>query len=320
MSNTTFQAGGREAFQHDLDLAVDDELFYPCPPLERAGPIVIRKRLAIDGEGCTIWSAAGPTVHIEKADVSIRNLRIECTDPDGVALKIDHPNITLEDVTVRGRVEGLAVERGEWRYPHQLNLGALAHGMSHSLKFRVVVPVACKMYSEVSGLTLTPRMLPPGSHEVTLLIERLPRDTLLYGTISIRTTFLRREIAVNAHICVPQVGIPEPATVQDRIVWQAKDWDALQSVVLLPPTPTAPSIPEITIPTVNVPALPRKPVGLTQTGGKIASIFTAKAETVEQSPPPEESAPAMADTPAKPKIKPKPGLPTWVSPPPTTQE
>jgi len=239
----------RLAFQEQLDWTMDDETLTLDLPRERPGPVVIRNRIILDGKGCTLWAQAGPVLSVLSEKVVLRNLRIEFTADGadegphaGVALLSDGAGLTLEGVTVRGTVKGLVAEEGEWRYPHQLNLGALAYGMAHTVRVRVVVPVQCQITSEISGLSIEPRMLKPGAHEIRIEIEEMMRDTLVSGTIGIKTKFLRREIVLNAHILSPAVGLPEPARDQDRLVWQPNDWAEFSKngVQLAPPPPTEP--------------------------------------------------------------------------------
>ncbi|MBX9580186.1 MAG: hypothetical protein K2X87_07735, partial [Gemmataceae bacterium] len=232
----------RAELQHLLDGAGTDEVVEIDPPRERPGPVVVRSGLTLDGKGCTIWGLAGPVVVVKGANAVLKNLRIEHTGDRadagpaaGVALWVEGPGLALENVTVRGAVAGLAAEEGEWRYPHQLTLGSLAAGMPHALRLRVVVPVPCQLTSEVAGVTLEPRTLSPGAHEVRLRTEGMMRDTLVFGTIGIKTAFLRREIVLNAHFLAPADGLPPPATDQDRVVWGPPDWDA--RVAAGPPKP-----------------------------------------------------------------------------------
>ncbi len=307
----------RTAFQDQLDWTMDDETLALDMPRERPGPVVIRNRIVLDGKGCTLWAQAGPVLSVLSEKVVLRNLRIEYTadgtdeGPNaGVALLTDGTGLTLEGVTVRGNVRGLVAEEGEWRYPHQLNLGALAYGMPHVVRIRVVVPVKCQLTSEISGLSIEPRMLAPGAHEVRLEIEHMLRDTLVSGTIGIKTVFLRREIVLNAHVLSPAEGLPDPAREQDRLVWQPNDWDALaKSTVRLappPPTPPAPVVPPVveskdweTGAVVLVPAPPTIPVvsppanrKLKPTSGPLLGSLFTSPPIVNPVKPSEATAPA----------------------------
>ena len=93
----------RGQFQRELDWTMDDETLALDAPKERPGPVVLRNNATLDGRGCTVWAQAGPVVRVSAERAVLRDLRIEFTGPDGgVALAVDHPGLTLENVTVRG--------------------------------------------------------------------------------------------------------------------------------------------------------------------------------------------------------------------------
>ncbi|MBA4064900.1 MAG: hypothetical protein C0501_14535 [Isosphaera sp.] len=277
----------RADLQHLLDGAADGDVVRIDPPRERPGPVVVRSGVTVEGAGCTVWGQTGPVVIVRGPNAVLKDLRIEHTadgadagPAPGVALWVEGAGLGLENVTVRGAVVGLAAEAGEWRYPHQLNLGGLAAGMPHDLRLRVAVPVPCQLTSEVAGVVLEPRTLGPGCHEVRLRAEAMLRDTLVFGTIGIKTAFLRREIVLNAHFLSPADGLPDPARGQGRVVWEPPDWAGL--VAAGPPAvAAAPSV----LPT---PAIPNPP-----------------PRAVPDIPPPPEARPAAA-APPPPAVSPPP--------------
>jgi len=292
MSQSTDNA--RTAFQEQLDWTMDEETLALDLPRERPGPVVVRNRIVLDGKGCTLWSRSGPVLSVTSEKVVLKNLRLEYTadgtdeGPNaGLALLAEGPELKLEGVTVRGAVKGLAAEDGEWRYPHQLNLGALAFGMDHTIRIRVVVPVACQLTSEISGLSIEPRTLAPGVHEVRLEIEQMMRDTLVCGTIGIKTKLLRREFVVNAHILAPAVGLPEPSREQDRIVWQPTDWERFAPK--LPPSATVPKPVEVkSEPIASKPVVEPVSVPLAPADRKLRKVQGPHLGGLFASPPVEE--------------------------------
>jgi hypothetical protein len=319
---TPTQDQARDQFQRQLDAAGGDDTLVLDPPLERTGPVVVRKPLTLDGRGGAIWGWTGPVVRVTAPHVTLRNLRIEYTadQPDegpnaGVALRVEADHLTLENVTVRGTVVGLAAEAGEWRYPHQLNLGAVAHRVPHSLRVRMAVPVPCQLTSEIAGVKLHPSSLTPGAHEVRVQLDPLMADTLLFGTIAIKTAFLRREIVLNAHVLAPVEGLPAPSADPDRIVWQPADWDALLAGgVPLAPPPTSmpvspPPVPEPEpirlAPVVSVQPGPSVPVAkpVSGRGGPVITLTP-------------DDTPATASLPPAPTVSLTPDTPTPPQPPP----
>ena len=307
----------RGQFQRELDWTMDGDTLALDAPKERPGPVVLRNNATLDGRGCTVWSQQSPVVRVIAERATLKDLRIEYTGPDGgVALSADHAGITLENVTVRGEVVGLAVEAGEWRYPHQLNLGTVLPGVPHAVRLRVVVPVPCQLSSEVAGVTLTPRTLTPGAHEVRVLIEPLSKDTLVCGTLTIKTAFLRREVVLNALALAPAPGLPPPATQQERVVWEPPDWGAV--------TTAARSVPAVAPPVVPLPAwvvpppvVPSKPRLRATTGPLLGGAFSSPRIDPPTPPPPPvaEVPPPVVEPPPKPKFKPATGVPSWAQPP-----
>ncbi len=329
----------RGQFQHELDWTMDGQTLALDAPKERPGPVVLRNNATLDGRGCTVWAREGPVVQVIAERAVLKDLRIEYTGPDGgVALSADHAGITLDNVTVRGAVVGLAVEAGEWRYPHQLNLGTVLPGVPHAVRLRVVVPVPCQLSSEVAGVSLLPRTLAPGAHEVRVLIEPLSKDTLVCGTLTIKTACLRREIVLNALALAPATGLSPPASQQERVVWEPPDWAAVTSaargappvappVVLKPPGANAsgsPVVPPPPLPpwVVPPPVMPSKPKLRPVTGPLLGGAFsspridppaTPVPPPVAEVPPPVAEPPPVV--PPKPKFKPAGSVPLWAQPP-----
>jgi len=302
----------RAQFQAELDALHDGETLQLTTPRERPGPVVIRKSIVLDGQGVTIWSMQSPVLTVAAPRVVVRNLRVEFTgEQEGsadqhCAVSIYQGNAVFENTEVRGAVLGLKEEEGEWRYPISLMLGRLAHGMEHSCLLRVVAPVPCRLTSDISGLEVEPRNLTTGAHEVRLHIERMTQDTLLCGTLTLSTAFLKRRIMLSAHILSTRDGEAPAATEQDRIVWQPEDWEALRSgqssaapavsVRIPPPLPTAPmAAGPVSMPVTAPPAQPSVPAP--------AAVRPQPAPPV--SPPP-QAAPPRA-TPARvPPVAPPP--------------
>lgn len=251
-------------------------------------------------------------LHVVSGGVTLRNLRIEQTGDEsgqGLALKVDHPDVELDRVTVRGAVFGLKAEEGVWRYPHQLNLGTVAPDATHRIRLRVVVPVPCKLTSEVSGVKVRPRSLTPGRHEVVVEIEAMRADTLVSGTLTIETAFLRREIVLNAHALAPAVGLATPAK-SERLIWQPEDWET-------PTIETPPPTHEMT-PKIPKPNLPVRSTLRSVKGPLLGSLFSSPlvGTTPPKAEPTPETAAIMTMIPDPPptvikKHKPPITLPSW---------
>ena len=220
--------------QEQLDLQADNNSLTLRPPnCEYPGPIAIDRPIILDGQGATVWALKGPVVSINSDNVILRNLRIEVTGNENsiipeencaILVKSFH-RVQFDNVEVRGTVMGIPEEEGDWKYPNPLNLGQLAYGREYNLLLRIVVPVACEVTSDISGLEFAPRHLTPGANEIQLHIEKLPQDTLINGSIFfLLSPSLKRRIALTAHI-VPLPNEPVPVG-QNHIVWEPEDWSA----------------------------------------------------------------------------------------------
>ena len=197
------------------------------PLREYAGPIKIIRPVTIDGQGATLWAHKGPVVIIQSEGVTLKNMRIEVTgepistDPrHQSALVIRGCTPAFENVEIRGAVTGITEEEGKWQYPHSLHLGHLPSGKSHMFKLRIRVPVPCRVYSTVSALELTPSQLSPGQNDISLALDSLPQDTLIYGTIALSSKLLKRNIYVNAHITPPGKPSGYSESFGESFIWE----------------------------------------------------------------------------------------------------
>jgi len=225
---------GRLSLQMQLD-SLEDYATLQLRPSggEYAGPIAIDRPLILDGQGATIWSLKGPVVSIESDRVSLCNLRIEVTGENSASSPSERSaiivksgeDLQLHNVEVRGTVMGIPAEEGDWNYPQALHLGQLAYGSEHDLLVRIVVPVPCQLISRIAGVDVQPNQLTPGAHEIRLQVDRLPQDTLIYGSIFLVSASLKRSITLSAKIQSLQDG--SAGLVQGRIVWEPDNWSTL---------------------------------------------------------------------------------------------
>ncbi len=216
--------------QKEIDCQTDNATLKLWPPgYEYPGPIMINCPIILDGQGATIWAVSGPVVSIQSDRVSLYNLRIEVTgdknsnEEENCAILVKSgQSLQFNDVEVRGTVMGLPGEEGEWKYPNFLDLGQLAPRKEHDFILRIIVPVTCKIASDISGIEFEPRHLTPGNNEILLHIDPLPKDTLINGNIFIVSDNLKRRIILTAHIrSLPDA---ELSVGENNIIWQAENW------------------------------------------------------------------------------------------------
>jgi hypothetical protein len=235
-----------KTLQEQLNDLQDHATLSLWPPHgEYPGPIIIKNSVVLDGQGTTIWATQGPVLSIYSEQVTLRNLRIEVTGEIEInnsenntincAILVSYhqesnPEIICENIEVRGTVMGISEEEGEWQYPSNLNIGKIAHGQEYNFIWRIIVPVDCKIVSEISGIQFTPRLLTPGKNEVYIHIEKLPQDTLINGSIYLVSANFKRRISVTAHIINSH---EQDISISDHhVIWEAESWSSFSELII----------------------------------------------------------------------------------------
>ena len=242
------------------------------PRREYPGPVVLNKALVLEGNGATLWALAGPVLTV-RATVRLCNLRIEITSDaltaDAAACAIivaPGGHLTLENVEVRGLIQGLPQEEGVWHYPHSLALGGIAPGVAHHWRFSLQVPTVCTIESQISGLKVTPSELCAGVNNLQVQIDALSRDFLIDGYLLLSTAALRRRIAVTAY-ADESPGAPRG---QGQVLWA-------------PPVESLPPIVEPTAPLASPPPEPIAP-GSTPPESSTSTAPVPSAPSLEPTP------------------------------------
>lgn len=165
--------------------------------------------------------------------MTLKNLRIEITTEslgdEGCALKVDDgKGIHLENIEVRGSVQGLPPEEGLWLYPFKLSLEEIEPGEDHIFLLRLYVPVPCKISSAMNGINVTPEILKPGQNEVSLNVNSSLKNVLLLGHLTLQTAFLNRHINVVGRVSAG--NLKRKRTEAPRILYEPPDWSSLGPV------------------------------------------------------------------------------------------
>lgn len=232
--------------QKEID-AIPKDGTLQLAPGDLPGPIVINRPLTLEGKGTTIWALKGPVVSIRSNHVTLRNLMIEVTSEgwNGSATEAcaiaagSFQSLVLENVKISGAITGLPEEDGPWRYPYSVQMGKLPYGSEHDFILRLIVPVPCRLTSNIYGMNVEPRSLAPGKNEIHLRLERMSADTLLHGVLALSSAFLTRQILVSGHTVSPA---EVKGLAKNQILWQPQDW-ATVSFAPKPPEPAAPPPP-----------------------------------------------------------------------------
>lgn len=176
---------------------------------EFQGPFVIRKPIAINGRGHYLWAKQGPVMTIASPGVTLQNLHMEVSGDFSSLTKEQKVAILMEpgceakfhSVFVRGLVEGLSSQAGEWSYPTHIDAGPYRPNAYNSFKFSIKTPVQAYLESEIKGIELIPNQTyPQQSTEILVKIDPLKEGVLIRGEIGIRCGHLTRLIRLKADI------------------------------------------------------------------------------------------------------------------------
>ncbi len=285
---------------------------------EYPGPLTIRRSMTLEGHGATIWALTGPVLIVEAgAKVHLKNLRVEVTGEDmdmspteEVAIQVQPGgDLDLEDVEVRGKIDGLAMEAaGHWRYPKTLYLGQVSSSSEHGFRVRIATAAACRISSEVTGIEVTPTVLPGGPVELQLKVDRLRNDTFLYGRILLKTGLSKRWIVISGQVLDIPATTTSPSSPQTPLLWEPHDWGTLSTAPApAPPAPTVPKptvpAPTIPTPTIPTPTIPTPTVPTPTVPTPTVPTPTVPLAPISIAPAPPTSVPAATTT-----AVPRPGL------------
>jgi hypothetical protein len=262
------------SLQEQVDRLADGQTWTLQPALhEFKGPLVLRKPVTLEGQGGTIWAVRGPVVSVESEGVVLRDLGVEVTSrdrslegDDACALLVrGGVSVGLEAVSVRGTVIGVADEEGTWSFPPAFSLGALRSSTAHTFCIQLVVPVACRLVSEIDGLEVEPHDLDPGPTTITLRVEALPAGTRLRGQILLHTASLVRRIEVSGHYS------DGGAVRAGALLWRPRGDEVEETDSLLDSTP-------ITLPRSGSDPLPRSSTRSREPSGTATAPRTMPVE------------------------------------------
>lgn len=202
-----------------------DRGYIKVRPGEHEGPLLINKRLTLEGTNSTIWCREGPVIETVVENIVLKNLQIEVTGDNPtrdkqVAIRVlGNSKPSFINVEVRGLIEGVPGESDDWSYPQSLNLGNLAPAKKYIFAIRLMVPVSCKIVSKAAGVSFNPELLQPGLNEIKMQVGPLIQDSIICSHFFIRSAFIRR---VHIYGRVLPVGATETPTAVDRaLIWDA---------------------------------------------------------------------------------------------------
>lgn len=165
--------------------------------------IVIKKPLKIRSTStpATIVESS-PTVTIQCKNVIIDNLNIVCNDKNGTCLLVKKKSKpSIDNVFVKGKVEGLEGEEGDWEIPEVLELSIVPNKINKK-KIIVNCPVPAKIYPlDIAIVSCTPQDLNSGINEIIIQIDEFFKDSFITGNLIIETLSykLKRKVALTGN-------------------------------------------------------------------------------------------------------------------------
>ena len=166
--------------------------FVELPAGEYKGNFVINHPCRVIGNHTTLWAEQGTVLTICSNIVTIENLRVETLKEQDIAIHTNYDDTTFQNV----EISGILMEKTKkeiWNLPKILYLGEIPCDTVCTMYFDIQVPCFCRIVSLLNGIEITPETLPAGRHRMTLHIEKLQKNTCLYGDILFETdSFIRR--------------------------------------------------------------------------------------------------------------------------------
>ncbi|MCA8992453.1 MAG: hypothetical protein KDA88_10760 [Planctomycetaceae bacterium] len=250
--------------QHELGRAqVGQTIDFDPPGTIITGPIKFHQKspVTVDGQGGTIWSTSGPVVVIESGEVVLQSLTIavigktpSATATLETAIEVKPgARVTLRDVTVVGKTQGLATNEEAWRLPGQLDLGTLKPG-TQKFKLRLAIGEDVTFVSDLAGLSFDPSYLPAGAHEVDVTLPDLYDGTRLRGMVLLKSSNISRKFDVIGRVNT------NGKDWGGKIIWEPADWSTV-SKPAPPPLPPKAAQPPPT--PAKPPAQPQPPKPVT---------------------------------------------------------
>jgi hypothetical protein len=199
-----------------IDAAADGATV-PLGSGEFSGDCEISENVTLEGESperpAHIVGQAGPTVKLSGA-LTLINVAIEAAD-GGVALeKLPGASLSVRNVTVRGKVVGVAGEDGAWDIPTSVSLSGVPADAECRRTLVVDLPVACAVTSGIAGIEPAAKSVGPGVCRIELAVEAGRAGTVIFGYLNLDSPNFRRRIQVTAkHAADPEAPL-------DAVAWK----------------------------------------------------------------------------------------------------
>ena len=188
---------------------------------EYIGGCTVSRSVALEGESsdtpASILGSAGCALVLAAPNITLRNLLIEAAPGDfAIERKPEATQLSLDAVTVRGRVLGIPGEDGTWDIPESLDLGQLPASSTTSRLLVLDTPVSCILHSPVSGFRFEPTRIDAGVSQVTLHISTGTAGAVVFGYLVLRSNCFHRRVQIVGSY---HAGV---ADRPDSVLWACK--------------------------------------------------------------------------------------------------
>lgn len=101
--------------------------------------------------------------------------------------------------------EDLLDSAGPWIIPAEIELG-IVDTSDAFFTFDFAVPIPCRLVSHVQGIDFDPPALAPGINKVRLKVADIPRDTILWGTVELKSDQVVRSLPLHGRVAIQHPG------------------------------------------------------------------------------------------------------------------
>lgn len=161
---------------------------------EYEGPLVIKHPCTLDGNMSTIWCHQAPVISIQSTGVTIKNLRVELLGEHGqeaVALETKFEDVNFYNVEVNHGVSGLSSEK-ENELPNTFSMGVFAANEMNDFSLVLKLTSSAEIINDLQDIEVIPNQLTRGINVVTIRTRRLRDNTIIYGSLFVKTNVLHR--------------------------------------------------------------------------------------------------------------------------------
>lgn len=171
---------------------------FEIPEGDFQGPLRITRPCVVDGKSLSsVWTGVGPTISVEVAGVTIKNLKVRAINNTGdkmaqAAIYTAFEDTKLENVEVSGQLVGFPNEAEDWRLPSIVPLGKFAAEKPNEFTLQINAAADAVLSTDIQGISVMPPHLTKGQNIIALKTEELRDNTLLYGSIFVKTSVTRK--------------------------------------------------------------------------------------------------------------------------------